>query len=75
MMWIFRKKKAFLVKWDEMRYTPSVYHETVVISKDGSYAMSKFLFAHDAIREDIEIRSIEEIELISNDIRFGWKRS
>lgn len=60
----FKKIKAYLIRWNRGCYFSNEQFEIVVLAKDESYAVSKFLRFHNAELEKIEIVSIREISRI-----------
>lgn len=60
-MSLFRKKKAYMIKWINSCYGHEKYHETVVLSYEESCAVSKFLHYHNAALEKIEILDAKEV--------------
>lgn len=61
MFGLFRKKKAYLIKWTRNCYVPNEKRETVVMAKCAADATSKFLQAHNVQLEDMDIDDIREV--------------
>lgn len=61
MFGLFRKKKAYLIKWERNAYVPHEIHETVVRAKCEADANWKFLQGHNAKLEQIDILDIKEV--------------
>lgn len=61
MFGLFRKKKAYLIKWIRNCYVPNEKRETVVMAKCEADANWKFLQSHNVKLEDIEIDEIKEV--------------
>lgn len=62
MFGLFRKKKAYLIKYSRNCYTPNERHETIVRAKCEADALWKFLQGHDPMREQLETEDIKEVE-------------
>lgn len=58
-MKLFKKKKAYIIKWTRDLRNPEECHETVVLSHEESYAVSKFLRCHRL--EKIEVLEVKEV--------------
>lgn len=61
MIRLFRKKKAYLIKWERNAYAPHEVHETVVRAKCEADATWKFLQIHNVKLEQIKILDIKEV--------------
>ena len=61
MFGLFKKKKAYLIKWERNVYVPHEVYETVVCEKCEADATWKFLQRHNVKLEQIEILDIKEV--------------
>ena len=60
----FRKKKAYLIKWERNAYVLHEIHETVVRANCKADVNWKFLQGHNAELEKIKILDIKEVSCI-----------
>lgn len=59
---LFRKKKAYLIKWSRDCFVPNEYHETTVFARCEADAVWKFLQGHNPAIEQLIIEKVERYE-------------